>query len=139
MVSFLIRWLVTAVAVLVAAHIVPGVDYHENWAALAVMALVLGVLNAVLRPILLITTLPLNILTLGLLTLVINALLFWLAGWLVSGFTVTGFWAAFFGALIVSIVSFVLNSFLVRKGRVEVYRGNSRVARPRRGDNVIDV
>lgn len=136
MFSFLIRWVVTAVAVLVAAFLLPGVDFHENYLSLWVMALVLGVLNAILRPILLITTLPLNILTLGLLTLVINALLFWLAGSIAPGFTIEGFWSAFFGALIVSVVSFILNSFLVKKGHVEVYRGKSV---SRRDDNVIDV
>src|SRR5690349_2888767 len=95
MVSFLIRWIVTAVAVLVAAQIVTGVHY-DNFAALAVTALVLGILNAFLRPLLLIITLPFNILSFGILTLFINALLFWLAGNLVQGFHVDRFfWSAF--------------------------------------------
>jgi putative membrane protein len=139
MLHFLIRWLVTAVAVLAAAHIVSGVDYHGNYAALAITALILGILNAFLRPLLLLVTLPLNVLSFGILTLFINAFLFWLAGRLVSEFTVDGFWSAFFGALIVSIVSFFLNSLLVRKGRVEFYHGQSRSPRPPRDDNVIDV
>lgn len=140
MVAFLIRWLVTTVAVLVAAHIVPGVDYHGNYVALAVTALVLGILNAFLRPLLLILTLPLNILTLGILTLFINAFLFWLAGRMVDGFTVERFfWSAVFGALIVSIVSFFLNSIFWRQGRVQFHGGRSSPQPPKRDDNVIDV
>jgi putative membrane protein len=138
MIPFLIRWFVTAVAVLVAAHFVDGFDYHGNYGALVAMALVLGIFNAFLRPVLLLVTLPLNILTFGIFTLVINALFFWAAGKLVEGITVTGFWPAFFGALIVSIVSFVLNSLLGKGGRVKIQRAESRSA-PRRDDNVIDV
>jgi putative membrane protein len=138
MVAFLIRWFVTAVAVLVAAHVVKGFDYHGNYGALAVMALVLGIFNAFLRPVLLLVTLPLNILTFGIFTLVINALFFWAAGKLVEGIMVDGFWPAFFGTLIVSIVSFLLNSMLGKGGRVKIYRGDSRSS-PRRDDNVIDV
>ena len=127
MVSFLIRWFVTAVAVLVAARIVPGVDYHDNYAALAVTALVLGILNAFVRPLLILFTLPLNVLTLGVFILFINAFLFWLAGKIVEGFTVQGFWSAFFGALIVSIVSYLINLLLAKKEP------------PRSNDKVIDV
>ncbi len=137
--SFLIRWLVTAVAVLVAAQIVRGVHY-DNYAALAVTALVLGILNAILRPLLLVLTLPLNVLSFGILTLFINALLFWLAGNLVKGFVVERFfWSAFLGALIISIVSFFLNSLLGKGGRAVFYRRRAPPNPPRRNDNVIDV
>ena len=138
MVAFLIRWCVTAVAVLVAAQVVNGVHY-EGYAALAVTALVLGILNAFLRPLLLVITLPFNILSFGILTLFINALLFWWAGNLVKGFHVDRFfWSAFLGALIVSIVSFVLNSLLGKGGREKMYRPQSQPP-PGRDDNVIDV
>jgi len=140
MVSFLIRWLVTAVAVLVAAQIVNGVHY-DNFGALAVTALVLGIFNAFLRPLLLVITLPFNILSFGILTLFINALLFWLAGNVVKGFVVERFfWSAFLGALIISIVSFFFNSFLLQRGQVKFYRGTPKQPPPpRHDDNVIDV
>jgi putative membrane protein len=115
MIRFLISWFVTAVAVFAAAYFVPGVSYGHNYGTLAIAAFVLGLLNAFIKPVLMLLTLPLNILTLGLLTLFINALLFSLAGYLVPDFRVDGFWAAFFGALIVSVVSFVMNSLMPRR------------------------
>ena len=127
MIAFLIRWFVTAVAVFAAAHIMPGVDYHHNYGALVLTALVLGILNAFVRPLLIFFTLPLNILTLGIFILFINAFLFWLAGRIVKEFTVEGFWAAFLGALIVSVVSYFLSALLGKKGPA------------RRDDKVIDV
>lgn len=136
MVPFLVQWFVTAVAVFVAAHIVPGVDYHGNYAALAAAALLLGILNAVLRTFKLVV----GILTLGILTLLVNALLFWFVGWLVKGFTVDGFWSAFFGALIVSVVSFLMNVLIGPRKRAQVhYREMHSAQPPRRDDNVIDV
>ncbi len=138
MIPFLVRWVVTAVAVLVAAQIVNGVHY-DNYVALAVTALVLGILNAFLRPLLLVLTLPLNVLSFGILTLFINALLFWLAGNVVKGFVVERFfWSAFLGALIVSIVSFFLNSLIGRGGRTVFYHRRTTQP-PRRDDKVIDV
>jgi len=82
-------------------------------------AAILGVLNAFFRPILIILTLPINILTLGLFTFIINALLLKMASGVISGFDVRGFWAAVFGSVIISIVSWALNSFISPKGRVE--------------------
>lgn len=130
MIRFLISCAVTAVAVFIAAWIVPGVNYGDNYATLAIAALVLGLLNAFIKPVLLLLTLPLNILMLGLLTLFINALLFSLAGYLVRDFHVEGFWAAFFGALIVSVVSALMNSLLFRRKEKTPARKN---------DGVIDV
>lgn len=106
---FLQRWLITAVAVMVATAIVPGIEC-ENWRSLLVAALVLGVLNALLRPLLLILSLPLVVLSLGLFVLVINALLLGLVAQLVPDFRVSGFWAAFFGALLISITTLLLNT-----------------------------
>lgn len=104
----LLRWLINALAILGIAYYVPGISVSSFYAAL-IAALVLGIINALLRPILIILTLPVNILTLGLFTLVINALLFWLTSSIVKGFTVTDFKAAFIGALIMWLVSWLTN------------------------------
>ncbi len=109
----LINWLVSTLAVLVTAYILPGVSVAGFVPAL-LFAIVLGVLNAVLRPLLIILTLPVNILTLGLFTLVINALVVLLASAIVPGFVVSGFlWALLFG-IILALVMFVLNRLFDR-------------------------
>jgi putative membrane protein len=107
---FVLRVLATALAVLLLNRLVPNlisIDSAEPLAAVLVFAVILGVLNAFLRPILLLLTLPLNLLTLGLFTLVVNAIVFWLASLIQGGVQVADFGAAFLGALLVSIVSFV--------------------------------
>lgn len=112
---FVIRLLISALALWVAIQIVPGVDYQGEWAKLLLVALVLGLLNALVRPLLIFLSCPMLILTLGLFTLVINAFVLWLtsalSGKLGLGFHVSGFWAAFLGALVVSIVSILLSLF----------------------------
>ena len=108
MINFLIKWIVNSTALLVVAHVVSGVSL-DNWSSVFVAALVLGLLNAFLRPILIFLTLPVTVLTLGLFTLFINAFLFYMAAHLVRGFQVTGFWQAFLAAFVFSIVSFLLN------------------------------
>src|ERR1041384_1326238 len=108
--QFIQRWIISTVAVLVATYIVHGIR-HERWQDLLVATLVLGLLNGFLRPVLMLLSLPLLIFTLGLFTLVINALLLLLVSWLLQPkFTVDGFKAAFLGALVISIVSLILNS-----------------------------
>ncbi len=109
--ELLIKWIVNSTALLVVAHVVSGVTL-DNWAAVFVAALVLGLLNAFLRPVLIFLTLPVTVLTLGLFTLFINAFLFYLAAQLVRGFHVTDFWQAFVAAFVFSIVSFLLNLLL---------------------------
>ena len=109
--ELLIKWLVNSTALLVVAHIVSGVSV-DNWMTVFVAALVLGLLNAFLRPVLIFLTLPVTVLTLGLFTLVINGVLFYMAAHLVRGFHVAGFWQAFVAALVFSIVSFLLNIVL---------------------------
>jgi putative membrane protein len=109
MLGFLIRLLINAVALLIVAKLLPGVEVASFTGAL-VSAFILGLVNAVIRPILILLTLPVVVLTLGLFTLVINAITFELVGHLHLGLAVHGFGAAFFGALILSIVSFVLSS-----------------------------
>ena len=107
---FVIRVVATAVAVLLLHELVPNlitITSSEPLAAVVVFAVILGVLNAFLRPILLLLTLPLNLLTLGLFTLVVNAIVFWLASVVEGGVQVADFGAAFIGALFVSVVSFI--------------------------------
>ena len=107
--SILISWLIATIAILVAAHIIPGIKVDSLGAAL-VAAAVLGILNALVKPILVILTLPITLLTLGLFLFVLNALIFWLAGSLFATFHVESFWSALLGSLVVSIVSYLANS-----------------------------
>jgi putative membrane protein len=101
-----------AAALYLVAYLVPGVSVSGPLGAL-VAAVVLGIVNAILRPILIILSLPVEILTLGLFTFVINAALFWFVGHLGLGLTVTGFWPALLGSLILSIISFMISRALV--------------------------
>jgi putative membrane protein len=111
MVNFLIRLVINAVALLIVAYFLPGVHVASFTGAL-VSALVLGIVNAILRPILFLLTLPLVILTLGLFTFVINAITFELVAHLGLGLTIDNFGAALLGALVLSIVSYVLSSLV---------------------------
>jgi putative membrane protein len=101
------HWLISALAILVAAYLVPGVFVTPFGALIA--AVVLGALNLFIRPILIILTLPINILTLGLFSLVINALLISLTSYLVEGFLVVGFWEAFLFSIVLSIINWVFS------------------------------
>jgi len=107
----LLRLFTTALALVLAAHIIPGISF-TNWVSVLACAIVLGVLTVILRPILLILTLPITILTLGLFSFVINATLFWIAGSFVPGFTVDGFFAAFLGSVLVSLVQLITQKIL---------------------------
>jgi putative membrane protein len=123
MIKLLIRWAINAVALYAAVALVPGIQMQPSqtnqWLAFFILALIFGLLNALLRPLLMLLTCPLIILTLGIGTLLINTLLFYLTGEIGTrfgwGFSVDSFWAAFFGALVVSIVSIVLNIFVKDK------------------------
>jgi putative membrane protein len=138
--SFLQRWAVCTVAALVATYIVPGIEYGK-WPDLLIATFLLGLLNTFLRPLLLLLSLPLLIFTLGLFTLFINAVLLLAVGALMGGrFHVAGFWPAFWGALVISVVSILLNS-LTGSGnaRLHISRGPGR-PKPKDGDGpVIDV
>jgi putative membrane protein len=108
---FIIRVIVNAIALIIVAYFLPGVAVTGVTGAL-VAALVLGIVNAILRPILIILTLPIQIVTLGLFTLIINgALFYWVGHWGI-GLVVSGFWPAFWGAIVLGIVSFLLSSLL---------------------------
>ena len=117
-VSILVNWLVMALAIIITAYLLPGVSVSTFVVALLV-AIVIGILNAFIKPVLVILTLPINILTLGLFTFVINALLIMLASWMVPGFKVAGFWWAMLFSIILSVVLCLLhvglNSFEVKR------------------------
>ncbi|MAT99759.1 MAG: hypothetical protein CL608_21680 [Anaerolineaceae bacterium] len=113
MFRFLIRLVVNAVAIWAAVELVPGLNYVGSTASLLLVALVFGIINALVRPLLLLLTCPFIILTLGLFVLIINTIMLsltvWLSGIFDLGLTSTGFWATFLGALVISIVSSLIN------------------------------
>lgn len=115
----LISWIINGLALAAAAYLVPGIAVvgEPTWVTVAVMAIIFGLANALIRPLLKLLTCPLIILTLGLFTLVINGIMLWLSSWIATqfgvGFEVDGFWAAFLGALVISVVSFFLNLILL--------------------------
>ena len=119
MLRLLIVWLINALALLTVAYVLPGIQVADFGSAL-IAAVVLGLVNAVIRPILILLTLPATILTLGLFIFVINGLLFWLVGSYLQGFSVAGFWPGFFGAIVYSIVSWALSSVLLPDRRVRI-------------------
>ena len=104
----IIRWVINALVLLGIAYVVPGFEVASFYSAL-IIVVILGLVNAVIRPILLLLTLPINILTLGLFTFVVNALMLWFVSSVVEGFAIAGFGAAFIGALILSFVSWLLS------------------------------
>ncbi|MFO7785366.1 MAG: phage holin family protein [Thermodesulfobacteriota bacterium] len=118
MLGLAIRWLILTAAITAASFLMGGIEVSGFFSALGAAA-ILGVLNAVFRPILIILTLPINVLTLGLFTFVINALLLMMVSGVISGFHVHGFWSAVFGSLVISLVSWFLSSFVNSRGRVE--------------------
>ena len=113
----IVSWFVNAVALALAAWLIPGISVTEDraWVAVAVMAVIFGLVNALIRPLVKLLTCLINVFTLGLFTLVINALMLWLSSWIAGqlgvGFRVENFLAAFLGALLISVVSFFLNVF----------------------------
>ncbi|HEY8518771.1 MAG TPA: phage holin family protein [Gammaproteobacteria bacterium] len=119
MAGFLVRMLITALGLAAASWLVPGV-HIAGTGTLILAALLMGIVNAVVRPIVVILTLPLTILTLGLFLLVVNAGMFGLVAALLDGFVVDGFWSALFGWLIVSLVGWLASAFIGPRGRYEV-------------------
>lgn len=113
-----LRWLILSAAIMVSAYLFPGIEVNGFGTALFA-ALVLGILNAFFRPILIILTLPINILTLGLFTFVINAFLLMMTSGVIGGLQVAGFGSALLGSLIISLVSWGLSSFISDRGQVE--------------------
>jgi putative membrane protein len=123
------RWLTLTCAILLASYVLDGIHVSGFFSALGAAA-ILGILNAFFRPIALILTLPINILTLGLFTFVINAVMLKMASGVIGGFEVRGFWSAVIGALIISLVSWAVNTFISESGRVDVidlrHKGGNR-------------
>jgi putative membrane protein len=139
MMALLIRWLITAVAVMGVPYLVSGVRL-EGIGSILMAAAVLGILNALVRPVLVFLTLPLTIFTLGFFILIINALLFQLAAAVVPGMQVDSFWSAFFASIIVSIVSWIVSSVVSGKRRetIIVHKSDTVVDMHRRSDGKWD-
>lgn len=109
--GLLLIWILNAVALLIVAYILPGISVASFGSAL-IAALVLGLLNTLVKPVLVLLTLPITVVTLGLFLLVLNALVFWFVGSVLKGFQVDGFWWAFLGALIYSIIASLLSGLI---------------------------
>ena len=109
---FLLRLIINMVAILIIAHLLPSLIRVEGWMAALAAAFLLGVVNALLRPLLILLTFPLTILTFGLFLLVINGIMLWLVAVLVPGFEVNGFFGALAGSLLISLVSWILSSLI---------------------------
>jgi putative membrane protein len=107
----ILSWVLNSGALIGLTYFLPGISVSSFTRALLVV-LVLGLVNALVKPVVLLLTLPINLLTLGLFTFVINALMFWLVGWLIEGFYVAGFVPAFWGALVMMVVGWVINVIL---------------------------
>jgi putative membrane protein len=118
MVGFLLRALVTALALWVAARLLTGVHF-ANGTQLALAAVLLGVVNAIVRPVAFILTLPITVLTLGLFLLVLNAAMIGLVALILPGFSISGFWTAVGAAIIVSLVSWAASAVIGNSGRIE--------------------
>ena len=109
---FIIRLIINMLAILIISYLFPKMIWVEGFLAALVAAFLLGIVNTIIKPILVLFTLPLTILTLGLFLLVINGLMLWLVSALVRGFHVSGFWGAVFGSILISLVSWLLSKFL---------------------------
>ena len=116
--GFLVRLLITALGLWIADRLLPGIRFAGT-GTLVVSALVLGIVNALIRPIIFILTVPLTILTLGLFILIVNGISFALAAWLVPGFHVAGLWSATWGAIIVGVTSWIASHFIGGSGKIE--------------------
>jgi putative membrane protein len=114
-IRLLLAWLINAFALVAVAYLMPGISVASFTTAL-VAALVLGLINAVVRPVLVLLTLPVTIVTLGLFIFVLNGLLFWFVGSFIQGFVVAGFWSGVFGAIVFSLISWLLSGLLLRSG-----------------------
>ena len=112
--SIIIKWLITVLAIMISSYLIPGVVVAGFWSALW-LALFLGIINVLIKPILILITLPINILTLGLFTFVINAILILLASSVIKGFVVNGFWVALIFSIVLSVVSYILNMLVKAK------------------------
>jgi len=116
--GFFFRWMILTVAILVTSYLMDGIQVSGFFSAFFAAA-ILGILNAFFRPILLVLTLPINILSLGLFTFVLNAVLLMMVSGVIPGFDVYGFWSGLFGSLLISLISWIITSFINDRGTVE--------------------
>ncbi|MCD6560605.1 MAG: phage holin family protein [Deltaproteobacteria bacterium] len=123
--GLILRWLISTASIMLASYLVDGIRVSGFFSALSA-AVALGILNAVLRPVLIILTLPLTILTMGLFIFFINALMLLMASGIIPGFDVQGFWPAVFGSLIISIINWILSMFINEQGKVEYIELNRK-------------
>jgi len=121
MIVFLLRWSINLLALVIAVSLIPGIKI-SNMEMGIIAAGILGIVNSIIRPLVLILTLPINLLTLGLFTLIVNAALLKFVAYVVPGFVIESFEAAFFGALLISFISWLLNIFVGGTGKVVVIR-----------------
>jgi putative membrane protein len=110
--NLVIRLIINALALYAASWFVGGISLEGSWVSIAIVALIFGVVNAIIKPIVKILSFPFILITLGLFTLVVNALMLMLTAWFSSALQISGFWAAFLGAIVISIVSWLLSSLL---------------------------
>jgi putative membrane protein len=137
--GILIRWLTTTAAIVATAYLLDGIQVSGIFSAIFAGAM-LGILNAFFRPIALLLTLPINILSLGLFTFIINALMLKMASGLIPGFDVYGFWTAIFGSLLISVISWLLNTFISEQGSVStINQKHGPDTRMRDDDETIDL
>lgn len=136
--QLLVRWLVLALGVMIATKIVPGIAVDNDGATLLVVVLLLSFFNAILKPLLVLFTLPFILITMGLGVIVINALLFLLVGRLVAGFHVEDFWSALLGSLVVTVTNLLVSAF-VRGSQRDAGPGPGGTNPPRKRDDVIDI
>ncbi len=126
--AFLIRWVITAVAVMCAASIIPGISVSDSAGVLLGASLLLGIINALVRPVLLLLSIPFIIVTMGLFIFVVNALLLLFVSSVIPGFRVDGFGSAFLGAIIISLVSWLLSAFFrTSDGRVHLITHHEQI------------
>lgn len=137
MAGFFIRWAINIIALAAVINITPGI-HSDSLQTTVVAALILGLVNAFLRPLVIVFTLPLTVLSLGLFTLFINGFMLYLVSKIVGGFGISNFWSAFWGALCFSLISFLLNMFISPQGTFKTYRYGSRSPRKFDDRNVID-
>lgn len=139
--GILFRWLTLTAGIVLTSYLLDGIHIDGFLSALLAAAM-LGILNAFFRPIALLLTLPINILSLGLFTFIINALMLKMASGIITGFEVVGFWTAIFGSLLISVVSWLLNSFVNDRGIVTSFDSEYRARhkpKPRAGNDTVDL
>lgn len=137
MIELSLKWLVNIISLFVVVYMAGGVS-ADSWQAVVIAALVLGLLNVFLRPIIILFTLPFNMLTLGLFTLIINGFIFYLTSKFVKGFNIISFWSAFWAAILFSFISFLLN-ILIRPKGITIRAPSGRKFNRSFDENIIDI